>query len=95
MAKYHLIFDGETDEYITEVALVADDPNQGLPDWYFEDGKDYYNIEIDRATGAVEWWPAVGPNPHWEANIHDFGSYEVMTAALRKWIGETFFPTAQ
>ncbi len=94
MAKstHHLIFEVVKSQYWNcfqraTIPFIADDPNQGLPDWFFNGN--FINFELTDA-GTVEWCPAVGPAPYWIRRYIDFSSHEEMLKAWANWFMEVY-----
>ena len=87
MARVYRIYDVHTGRHIQEVPLVPDDPNHGLPDWFF-DRDDVVELEVDRERDTVEWWPGIGPAPHWSARWSEVETDP--TTPLREWYRRTY-----
>lgn len=73
--------------HVCNAVFNKKDPNQGLPDFFFEG--DYIAFELDDA-GFVEWVPACGPAPCWKRRLSDFKSHDEMLAAWDIWFRETY-----
>lgn len=72
--------------FVASVPEQKDDPNSGLPMWYFE-GK-FFHLEVDAAADTVQWWPEMGPAPHWTAKWSEVEADPV--TPLKAWMGETY-----
>ena len=70
------------------VPYVEDDPNNGLPDWFFEGT--YFEFLIDTDAGTVEWVPPCGPAPCWKASLFDFDTSLQIFEAFKKWNEESY-----
>ena len=83
----HRILD-DTGRLLAEVEHQPEDPNHGLPDWYFKGN--FIDFEIDERANRVEWWPEIGPAPHWTAVLSQFSDDVMMLNALENWCRESF-----
>jgi hypothetical protein len=96
MAKQHLILHKNLlDIWVIDCTIpyLPDDPNHGLPPAYFEGevtGR-YLDFEIDKEADIIEWWPGMGPAPHWSAKYSPFkNSPQALMEVFTKWYGETY-----
>lgn len=85
----HLIFEDVNGSFIFRgmIPFIADDPNQGLPDEFF-DGQ-FVSFELDN-EGNVEWVPACGPAPCWKARYASFNDHAEMINTWLIWLKETY-----
>jgi len=87
--KFHHIFNG----FGTHMLDLpwADDDNGGLPEWYFtehcnfDNKNDWVSILVDLEKDTVEWIPACGPAPCWEAKYSTFANTDELWASFLKW----------
>ena len=78
LVKTLVIFNMNTNEEVARVPFIKDDPDHGLPDWFFglkpdgtyEDIK-YDALETDDA-GTWGWTPSIGPAPCWTGQADSF-----------------------
>lgn len=79
LVKTLVIFNVNTNEEVARVPFIKDDPNQGLPGWFFGERPDgtydsefkYDNLETDD-NGTWGWTPAIGPAPCWTGKADSF-----------------------
>ncbi len=89
MAKEHWLVDKDLKTIESRHPYVATDGNHGLPDSYFENDLRLINFEVD--GDVVQWWPAMGPAPHWSEKLSTFnGDIAAMVDAFLVWIKETY-----
>jgi hypothetical protein len=107
-AKKHLIFrKNVAGKWTLDCVLpyIETDGNHGLPDRFFDlemkDGNQIINFEVDVNLDKLEWWPAIGPAPHWSVKWSDFAAGSVnlndgftfvggIMEAFEKWMKETY-----
>lgn len=80
LVKTLVIFNYKTNEEVARVPFIKDDPNHGLPDWFFgklpdgsftKENPPYDNLETDD-NGTWGWTPACGPAPCWTGKADSF-----------------------
>jgi hypothetical protein len=79
--KFHLVMTGGGD--LIAVVPWRDDPNHGLPDWFFDNA--YVDMTVDLEKDTIEWVPECGPAPCWEAPVSSFASTKAMFDAWHAW----------
>lgn len=78
LVKTLVIFDYKTNKEVARVPFNREDPDQGLPGWFFGEKPDgtfedvsHDNLETDD-NGTWGWTPAVGPAPCWTGKAASF-----------------------
>ena len=66
----HNIMIRDDGKYLRSYTRDVDDLNQSTPIWdeYFTNWPDHPTpvlFEYNDETGRLEWWPEIGPAPHW------------------------------
>jgi hypothetical protein len=86
VTKYNILTNGKG-VFQRAFVYLPDDPNHGVPvdDRYFtqmfrDGGETVILFEYDDQSGRLEWWPAMGPAPHWSVQHVQFRmACDVMT----------------